>query len=293
MSKSIKLQDDTFIDSTGIVHNKTLLSEILESLDADALTQVVSGISNDINRADLNDFTSTFIAGYGHNLVNSPLEDTPQGHLISIPRHDAEGFVTQYFTPYPNGDLYTRQCQEGTWGAWTLVNPYKVGDVCVTSANANPSDRYGGTWELIDKEFKSANVTGAKGTEYTLNTTNCTEVTQFYWARSGHTITLSIRFTNKVQIADDALTMFTINYNALGISRIWYHYRGTFWSDLAKCLGFFSLNNTSGAFQTVDMIPDNYISAGRTDNSVSFSFNVPADYMLDEACDKFFWKKTA
>ena len=32
MSKSIKLQDDTFLDSTGIVHNKELLSEVLEDL---------------------------------------------------------------------------------------------------------------------------------------------------------------------------------------------------------------------------------------------------------------------
>lgn len=168
----------------------------------------------------------------------------------------------------------------------------QIGDVLITSTNVGVEEmatRYGGTWELIDKGFKSA--TGTNG--YTRNTTNCTEITQFHWTRSGHSITLNIRFTNKVQIADDALTMFTVDYETLGITRMTYNYYGVFWSDLAQCLGFFTLTATSANFNTVDMIPDNYISAGRTDNSAAISFNVPMEYMLDEACDKFYWKRVA
>ena len=168
----------------------------------------------------------------------------------------------------------------------------QIGDVLITSTNVGVEEmatRHGGEWELIDKGFKSA--TGTKG--YTLNTTNCTEITQFHWTRSGHSITINIRFTNKVQIADTALTMFTIKYETLGITRMLYHYYGVFWSDAAKCAGFFNLNSTSGVFNTVDIIPDNYISAGRDDNSTAISFNVPMEYMLDEACDKFYWKRVA
>ncbi|MBQ6546461.1 MAG: hypothetical protein IJL74_00490 [Bacilli bacterium] len=33
MSKSIKLKDDTYIDSTGVVHNRDLLSDILENIN--------------------------------------------------------------------------------------------------------------------------------------------------------------------------------------------------------------------------------------------------------------------
>lgn len=168
----------------------------------------------------------------------------------------------------------------------------QIGDVLITSTNVGVEEmatRYGGTWELIDKGFKSA--TGTNG--YTRNTTNCTEITQFHWTRSGHSITLNIRFTNKVQIADDALTMFTVNYEVLGITRMTYNYFGVFWSDLAQCLGFFTLTASSANFNTVDIIPDNYISAGRTDNSAAISFNVPMEYMLDNACDKFYWKRVA
>lgn len=168
----------------------------------------------------------------------------------------------------------------------TLAHP--VGSIFITSTNTNPNSLgLSGTWELIDKGFKSA--TGTNG--YTRNTTNCTEITQFHWTRSGHSITLNIRFTNKVQIADNALTMFTVDYETLGITRMTYNYFGVFWSDLARCLGFFTLTASSANFNTVDMIPDNYISAGRTDNSAAISFNVPMEYMLDNACDKFYWKR--
>ena len=109
MSKSIKFQDDTFLDSTGIVHNKKLLSEILKY------------ITSDISRTDLNSYTKDFVAGYGHNLTNTPSETLNLGHLISIPRHDVEGYVTQYFSPYTTNDLYMRKCEEGTWGEWIQI----------------------------------------------------------------------------------------------------------------------------------------------------------------------------
>ena len=83
--------------------------------------QVMAGVGEDINRTDLNDYTKDFVAGYGHNLTNSPIDTLNQGHLLSIPRHDAEGFVTQYFSPYPTNDIYVRKCDEGVWGKWYLI----------------------------------------------------------------------------------------------------------------------------------------------------------------------------
>ena len=109
MSKSIKLQDDTFLDSTGIVHNKELLSEIL------------THITTDINRTDLDDYTTSFTVGYGHNLTNTPTS-MDIGFLLSIPRHDTEGFVVQYFSPYQTNDVYIRKCTDGTWEAWQQIS---------------------------------------------------------------------------------------------------------------------------------------------------------------------------
>ena len=163
---------------------------------------------------------------------------------------------------------------------------HPVGSVMITSTNTAPT--VGGTWSLIDKEFSSA--TGTSG--YTINSTNCTAVGTFAWARAGHSITLTVNFTNKVQIKDDALTMFTINLATWGITALPNAYYGQTYSDLAKCSAFVNIS-TAGAFQTVEVIPDNYISAGRTDNRGTFVFIIPKDNMVDSACDKFYWKRTA
>lgn len=109
MSKSIKLQDNTFLDSTGIVHNKQLLSDILKYT------------TRDISRTDLNSYTKDFVAAYGHNLTNTPTSELNLGHLLSIPRHDEEGYVTQYFSPYTTNDTYIRKCDGGTWGNWIKI----------------------------------------------------------------------------------------------------------------------------------------------------------------------------
>lgn len=163
---------------------------------------------------------------------------------------------------------------------------FPVGSVVITDTNTTPT--YTGTWTLIDKEFSS----GTGNTGYTINSTNCTEVGTFNWARAGHSITLTVNFTNKVQIADTTLTMFTIDYTTLGITQLSTTYYGQIYSDLAKCAAFISINATNGVFQTVEVIPDNYISAGRTDNRGTFVFVVPMSYMDDAACDKFYWKRT-
>ena len=147
--------------------------------------------------------------------------------------------------------------------------------------------KYGGTWELIDKVF--ADATGSSG--YSRDTTNCTAVTTFSWARGGHSIYLAMEFTNKVQIADDALTMFTINFPSLGCSRLPAGYWGISHSDAAQCAAFVQIS-TAGVFTTRDMIPDNYISAGREDNRITVNFTIPVKYMLDSACSQFVFKRT-
>lgn len=166
-----------------------------------------------------------------------------------------------------------------------------ITDVGATSPEL--AAKYGGTWTLKDKDFIPIRKNATAGVEYTRNTTNCTAVGTFSWIRAGHTINIAVRFTNKVQIATSALTMFTINLNELGISRFWGTYRAVGWTDVGGCAFFYGVNATSGVFSTTNVIPDNYISAGRTDNSANIEFTVTPALMLDSACDKFYWERTA
>lgn len=148
MAKSIKLQDDTFLDTSSIVHDTTPLKDI------------VDGFTVDISRTDLNDYTDKFIAGYGHNLTNTPTTDLNLGHLISIPRHDETGFVTQYFSPYTTTDVYIRKCEDGTWGNWVSITPVeKKRHWLYSLTTATPSQK---AWSLISSNKTTDTIPAGK-----------------------------------------------------------------------------------------------------------------------------------
>ena len=68
MSKSIKLKDDTYIDSTGIVHNRDLLSTILgnlSSLNTNNKSNLVDAINEVLNTdKEIDDFYNSNGNGY-------------------------------------------------------------------------------------------------------------------------------------------------------------------------------------------------------------------------------------
>lgn len=84
--------------------------------------QVMTGLAQDVNRTDLNDYQNEFLAGYGHNLSNTPTSDLNLGHLITVPRHDEEGYTMQLFSPYTTNDVYVRKCEAGEWGDWVAIS---------------------------------------------------------------------------------------------------------------------------------------------------------------------------
>lgn len=111
---SIVLKDNTLLDTTSIAYGDRPLNDIL------------SGITQDINRTDLDNHVDKFTAGYGHNLENTPSADLNLGHLISIPRHDAEGYTKQVFFPYSTNDIYLRSCEDGTWTEWRSLTEKNI-----------------------------------------------------------------------------------------------------------------------------------------------------------------------
>ena len=167
-TKAIKLEDNYLWDSESVIHNGETLKNVINNLSGGG-TGGGTGGNVDINRRDLNEFTDTFVASYGHTLTNTPSESLNLGHLLSIPRYDQEGFVTQYFSPYTTNDVYIRKCEDGTWGDWYLI-----------TNNYSAKEQRVGTWidglPFYRKVISINNLSIKDGTSYAHGIANVKEI---------------------------------------------------------------------------------------------------------------------
>lgn len=110
MSKSIRLKNDTYLDSTGIVHNKMLLSEIL--------------LGNWV--ANLDELNTSGIYWFNPDTQGThPNETNRYGQLISLVNNNrcGEGFSmkTQIaVTTWANGMYIRTNTNETNWTAWRV-----------------------------------------------------------------------------------------------------------------------------------------------------------------------------
>lgn len=168
------------------------------------------------------------------------------------------------------------------------INGSKAGDIIVTSTNTDPSERFGGTWELIDKEFKSE--ASSSDDLFTANSNNC-ELTSCYYTRSGHSIQIRLNFTNKVALTDTNLELGNFNLNALGVTSLPYSlYNVIGASDGGNALLTMIVNYTEGTLTHAESTND--VSANNS-CYLLFDVDVTASRMIDSFCDKFYWKKVA
>lgn len=163
-----------------------------------------------------------------------------------------------------------------------------VGSVIITGTNTNPQATYGGTWTLIDKEFTPADI----GDVMQMNSTNTTQ-SRAYGKRGGHTISFNANFVNKVAFNDTQRELGTLDLASMGVTRL---------SDAFRTLGFsdggnaeiFLLLESNGVLSTVD-VGGNITSVAK-DNTFFWNITITwsdINQMLDSACNKFYWKRTA
>ncbi len=167
---------------------------------------------------------------------------------------------------------------------------FPVGAVYITSTNATPGTYLGGTWSLIDKEFKYANISSYTPT---LNSTNCTSAS-VAGRCIGHTVYIQITdLTPKVALNYDTKELFTISPSKFGCSGF-LGQRITFFSDGQQTVLSFSLNG-SGVFSSLDYLSrgGSAFPASSEVSNIYFEMVVPYSNMNDSACDKFYWKRTA
>lgn len=173
---------------------------------------------------------------------------------------------------------------------------YPVGSVVCMSTNDDPSTYYGGTWELIDKQFKhqqwlTANMSDIFTFEAaTTITTGCINLRE-------HCICIermSVQTTST--ISESTVTFGTFKLASLGVSggAMSTNKYFTAQSDGGNGIAMMAIT-TSGIFETLDRVT---VTSGGTiagGNNMNFSFDIQLRMteMLDSFCDKFYFKRTA
>lgn len=172
-------------------------------------------------------------------------------------------------------------------GAGLLNAIYPINSQFITSTNENPSNIFGGTWELIDKEFEPK--PGTKS-GFTPNTAYIS-TNDFYFGRNGHTLNIEFYFKLNGALNDNTITLGTLDFSTLGITRLTNSIKVTGYSDGGDAVIMIYIG-VNGTVESVDVVGTDIIPANET---VHFSASESIHYsqMLDSACNKFYWKRVS
>ena len=196
---------------------------------------------------------------------------------------------------------YTRyeQNSSGNWSAWKQVglleNIYPVGSVYITSANTNPATTLGvGTWTLIDKGFASAYCkTGSPDEVYFTAAENCNDAgTQF--TRGDHTIRVRQAVITDLAMEDaTSMVLGYFNWDNIGVTNI----ATSIVEHLAYADGanggiVYNVTYDTGEVKQVDTFDLAQIPSDKT-FYLDFTIVVDKSRMVDQYCDKFYWKRTS
>lgn len=195
------------------------------------------------------------------------------------------------------------------------LNAYVAGNVLITSTNRNPKEYLGGTWELIDKGFKHnhSNVTfdkyvgdenyyGADGYQ-SCYSKYCFKKMEVYCLRSHSTVRLRINFyLRESEIFDDVGVQAAaiLDFSDFGFANLGAAYQNIpCYTDALNAKGLLMTLGYDGTVRIDDILVDNHTSNSQLvvpstrDVMLSIDITTPIkfNYMMDDFCDKFYWKR--
>lgn len=184
-----------------------------------------------------------------------------------------------------------------------------VGDVLVTSTNENPSEKLGGTWQLIDKGFKNQLTTvtldqdigdellnGKDGYDSTYYA-HAIEKVEIYNHLAGNIVRLRLRFLLKKDVIfDDAGVPMFINLSPqdFGFKQFPISFYGKVcYNDTYNGRGLLLDVMHTGHVSQVDVIGGDTLIAKNNEAPLTLDLVSPIKVvdMLDSFCDKFYWRK--
>ena len=194
-----------------------------------------------------------------------------------------EAFTYEDFTDEQLEALKGEKGDKGDPGS--IPTLFEVGSIYISANNTSPSTLFGGTWELIDKEFRSESVSDSSAftTSATMSSYGVT------CCRGGHTAEIYFYFTPTSALGETNVTLGKWNWSNLGFTKLPAPQPYFAFNDTANG-GIAGVINISGSMSNQDII-NSHTAAQMW--QLTFTAVIPWDYMLDDFCDKFYWKRTA
>ena len=173
---------------------------------------------------------------------------------------------------------------------------YPVGSVVCMTTNTNPAQYYGGSWTLIDKEFKHTWIDANSGAWTATNATFNTCSIALY----GHDIMIRLQITPKSNPGDTTTTLGKLNFahSSIGLpSTLWFsHAQGIATSDghaATMCYDFLN-DGTVTSYDCLN-VDGTHSLLSPTSYYLTFTeyFSCRPENMPDAHCNKFYFERTA
>lgn len=173
---------------------------------------------------------------------------------------------------------------------------HSIGSTYITNINVNPKTILGfGEWELYDKEFKLYVGKISEDIPSSITKSSYASTADVWVTRAGHNLHIEYHITTKGSaFGDGNFNLLTLNLEKFGITRFNHTLYHIAMSDGGNGIAECRLT-TGGVICTDDVITkasNGTIPAGSLLCANTTSF-ITKDNMLDEACDKFYWRRTS
>ena len=160
----------------------------------------------------------------------------------------------------------------------------------------NPSDKFGGTWELIDKAFKGTFIKLDNTVDNYWTSTNTTLHNTSNALLIDHMIHLRVYVYTTVDINTDTdVVLGKLDLSKCGVTSFSSAtYRHPAVSDVGNCVINYTLEN-NGTITIHDVLNVNGTHSVPAGMDIIFNIILPVGYdrMNSALCDKFYWKRTA
>lgn len=204
---------------------------------------------------------------------------------------DKPAWLTDINNAFYDIDAALKANADAALPATILDAMHPVGSEYVTQSNTAPA--IGGTWVLVEKELANLHES-LPSAAYTAQ--GSTIVDSITMRRSGSEIQLRFAFSN-VSISETQVNLVQLDLNELGVSQLGSGVTyATAYSDTGNVLVNYMLG-TDGMLSCVDCVcfASGTYTHAYTGGLTAFSIPVvlTSDHLLNAACDRFVWKRTA